>query len=60
MKYCKTCKTIYSESATHCEECGKKLAVITDVNEPVRLCVIGGTERAMLCGLLEDAGIPFL
>lgn len=60
MKYCKVCKTIFSDDETRCHECGKKLAVITDVNEPVRLCVIGGTERAMLSGLLEDAEIPFL
>ena len=60
MKYCKICKTVFSESETRCTECGKKLAEITDINEPVRLCVVGGTERAMLCGLLDDAEIPYL
>lgn len=60
MKYCKTCKTICKDSQTRCAECGGKLAAVTDVNEPVRLCVIGGTERALLSGMLEDAGIPFL
>lgn len=60
MKYCKVCKTIFKDTETHCSECGKKLAVITDVNEPVRLCIVGGTERAMLCGLLDDAEIPYL
>ena len=60
MKYCKTCKSVFRESDSHCPECRKKLYEITDVNEPVRLCVIGGTERAMLCGLLADADIPYL
>lgn len=60
MKYCKVCKTLYRDDAANCSECGKKLALVTDINEPVRLCVIGGTERAMLCGLLDDAEIPHL
>ena len=60
MKYCKTCKTIFKDADTHCPACRKKLAEITDINEPVRLCVIGGTERAMLGGLLDDAQIPHL
>ncbi len=60
MKYCKICKTVFKESDTHCPYCRKKLLEITDINEPVRLCVIGGTERAMLCGLLSDAEIPYL
>lgn len=60
MKYCKICKTIFTDADSTCPHCRKKLAQITDINEPVRLCVIGGTERAMLCGLLEDAGIPYL
>ena len=60
MKYCKICKTIFNDTEDRCSECGKKLFPITDVNEPVRLCVVGGTERAMLTGLLDDAGIPYL
>ena len=60
MKYCKICKAVYHEKDAQCPECGKKLAQITDLNEPVRLCVIGGTERAMLTGLLDDAGIPHM
>lgn len=60
MKYCKICKSIFKDSGERCPECGKKLYPITDVNEPVRLCVVGGTERAMLCGLLDDAEIPYL
>ncbi len=60
MKYCKTCKSIFMDTESICHECRKKLAVITDINEPVRLCVIGGTERAMLCGMLHDAEIPFV
>lgn len=60
MKYCKICKTLFKDTDERCPECGKKLAVITDINEPVRLCVIGGTERAMMCGLLDDAEIPYM
>lgn len=60
MKYCKICKTIFKDKDASCPNCRKKLAEITDINEPVRLCVVGGTERALLCGLLEDAQIPFI
>ena len=60
MKYCKTCKSIEFDSAAACRECKHKLREITDINEPVRLCIIGGVERAMLTGMLKDAGIPYL
>ena len=63
MRFCKSCKSIYTESGPNgdrCTCCGKKLAQITDINEPVRLCVYGGTERAMLSGMLTDADIPFV
>lgn len=60
MKFCKSCKTIHSQTEEYCPSCRKKLHEITDINEPVLLCVIGGTERAMLCGLLDDAAIPHL
>lgn len=60
MKFCKTCKALYHDHDETCPVCRKKLAEITDINEPVQLCVIGGTERAMLCGLLADAEIPYL
>ena len=60
MNYCKSCKAVAYAYETVCPHCGKKLTPVTDINEPVRLCVIGGTERAMLCGLLDDAGIPHL
>ncbi|MBQ9516048.1 MAG: hypothetical protein IJR57_08055 [Ruminococcus sp.] len=60
MKYCKTCKALYPEKDEYCPACKKKLAQIKDINEPVRLCVIGGTERALLTGLLTDAEIPFV
>ena len=59
MRFCKSCKAVYTSSAEVCAECGKRLYEITDINEPVRLCVIGGTERALLRGLLDDAGIPY-
>ena len=60
MKYCKTCKALYPDKDEYCPACKKKLAQIKDINEPVRLCVIGGTERALLTGLLTDAEIPFV
>ena|GEM_PF-881536 len=60
MKYCKTCKALYPDKDEYCPACRKKLAQIKDINEPVRLCVIGGTERALLTGLLTDAEIPFV
>lgn len=60
MKFCKSCKTIFHDKDEYCPNCRKALCEITDINEPVRLCVTGGTERAMLCGLLDDAGIPHL
>jgi len=60
MKYCKSCKTLFKDADTRCPDCGKKLAEVTDINEPVRLCVVGGTERALVCGLLSDAEIPYL
>lgn len=60
MRYCRICKAVYHENDEFCPVCRKKLSEITDINEPVQLCVIGGTERSMLCGLLDDAGIPHL
>ena len=60
MKFCKSCKGVFHASDEFCPACRKKLRDITDLNEPVRLCVIGGTERTMLCGLLGDAEIPFI
>ena len=60
MKYCKDCKVLCLEDELPFDGCKHKLAEITDVNEPVRLCIIGGTERAMLTGMLKDAEIPFI
>lgn len=60
MKYCKSCKKLYPDSAERCGDCNKRLTRVADINEPVRLCVVGGTERAMLTGMLHDAEIPFV
>ena len=60
MKYCPICKSLAHDGDNRCPVCGKKLSRVTDINEPVRLCIVGGTERAMLCGLLDDAEIPYL
>ena len=60
MKYCKSCLTVYSSGEIYCPVCSKKLRDIVDLNEPVKLCVIGGTERALLNGMLDDAGIPHM
>lgn len=60
MKFCKSCLSLFSAGETMCPHCRKKLHEVTDLNEPVMLCVIGGTERVMLIGLLDDAQIPHL
>ena len=60
MKLCKTCKKLYFGYETICPDCKKKLVEIKEINEPVRLCIAGGTERAMLCGMLKDANIPYV
>ena len=60
MKYCKTCKELCFGDDLPFDGCKHKLREITDINEPVRLCVAGGTERAMITALLTDADIPYL
>ena len=60
MKYCKTCKQLCFGDALPFDGCKHKLREIEDVNEPVRLCIAGGTERAMLTGMLKDANIPYM
>ena len=60
MKYCKICKELCFGDELPFDGCKHKLSDITDVNEPVRLCVAGGPERAMITGLLKDADIPYL
>ena len=60
MKYCNTCKALYFDESAVCASCKRRLRNLTEMNEPVRLCIIGGTERAMLCGMLDDAGIPYM
>ena len=60
MYYCKICKELCFGTELPYDGCKHKLAELKDVNEPVRLCVIGGTERAMLSGMLKDAEIPFV
>ena len=59
VKYCKVCKALCFGETLPFDGCKHKLSEIKDINEPVRLCVIGGTERAMLIGMLKDAEIPF-
>lgn len=60
MYYCKSCKALCFGNELPYDGCKHKLAELKDVNEPVRLCVIGGTERALLSGLLTSAEIPFM
>ena len=55
MKYCKTCKQLCFGDTLPFDGCKHKLREIEDINEPVRLCIAGGTERAMLTGMLKDA-----
>lgn len=60
MYYCDSCKKIYKNNDSRCPDCRKKLKKITDINEPVAIGVVGGTERAMLTGMLKDNDIPFI
>lgn len=59
MKFCSACKKLYDGADTICTDCNKKYKDITDINEPVMLCVVGGTQRSMICGALSDSDIPF-
>ena len=59
MEYCKSCKALCFGDELPFDGCRHKLLEIKDINEPVRLCIVGGTERAMLRGMLKDADIPF-
>ena len=60
MKYCKVCKRLCFDDNIPFDGCKHKLREIEDINEPVRLCIAGGTERAMLTGMLKDAEIPYV
>ena len=60
MKYCKVCKQLCFGDALTLDGCKHNLREIEDINEPVRLCIAGGTERAMLTGMLKDAEIPYV
>ena len=60
MKYCKVCKRLCFGDSMSFDGCKHKLREIEDINEPVRLCIAGGTERAMLTGMLKDAEIPYV
>lgn len=60
MKFCPSCKRVYDDKQSKCQKCNKNLKEITDINEPVSIAVVGGTERAMFIGLLNDNDIPFV
>lgn len=60
MKFCKECKKLHDGAETMCPQCRKKYIEISDINEPVQLCVVGGVERSAICGALRDAEIPFV
>ncbi len=60
MKFCPVCKKMHNGTDEKCVQCNKKYQQITDINEPVMLCVTGGIERNMICGALRDADIPFV
>lgn len=60
MKYCKVCKRLCFGDNIPFDGCKHKLREIEDINEPVRLCIAGGTERAMLTGMLKDSEIPYV
>ncbi|WP_407385005.1 hypothetical protein [Ruminococcus sp.] len=60
MKYCKVCKKLCFGESLPFDGCKHKLREIEELNEPVRLCIAGGTERALLTGMLKDANIPYV
>lgn len=60
MKFCPICKKMHTGNDTRCVECNKPYKEITDINEPVMLCVVGGMDRNAITGALRDAQIPFL
>lgn len=60
MKFCKECKKLHDGNDTMCLHCRKKYIELTDINEPVQLCVVGGLDRNAVCGALRDADIPFV
>lgn len=60
MKYCKVCKRLCFGEQLPFDGCKHKLKELEDINEPVRLCIAGGTQRAMLTGMLRDADIPYV
>ena len=59
MRYCPICKRVFSDSEHYCAGCRKKTKEIMDINEPIRLAVVGGTARAMAKGILDDSDIPY-
>lgn len=60
MKYCVSCKKLYSGADTVCADCNKYYKEINDINEPVLISVVGGVDRSVACGALADANIPFV
>ena len=60
MKYCSECKKLHNGNDAVCSDCKKKFKEISDINEPVLLCVIGGVDRSVVNGALNDADIPFV
>lgn len=60
MKFCNECKKLHDGADTMCPVCKKKYIEVSDINEPVQLCVVGGVERSAICGALRDAEIPFV
>ncbi len=60
MKFCSSCKRLCSGADPVCTDCNKSYKEIEDINEPVLLCVVGGVDRSVACGALNDKGIPFV
>ena len=60
MKYCRFCKKLCFGETLPFDGCKHRLREIEDINEPVQLCVAGGTERALITGMLKDADIPYV
>ncbi|MBQ7132994.1 MAG: hypothetical protein IJO20_00690 [Ruminococcus sp.] len=60
MKFCSSCRKLCSVAEAVCADCNKGYNEINDINEPVLICVVGGVDRSVACGALNDANIPFV
>lgn len=58
MKYCLSCKKMFNDEETVCNDCKKELQPIEDDNTPVYLVSAIGFEKDRIIAALADEGIP--